>query len=166
MATATKRRTKTKAPGVYRSVSGNYEIAYRDSDGKLRFKTIGDDFEEAKTERATIVVKLGRGEMVRSTKQTFKEFADDVLEASNKRPRTREKYEYNLRVHLVPRFGRKRLADIRVNDVARMVAEMQRKGYTGCGRSTRGAARPRSRRCGGRSPLPTPESWAYRLPRR
>jgi hypothetical protein len=35
-ATKLPRRVKTKHPGIYRSVSGNYEILYRDSDGKLR----------------------------------------------------------------------------------------------------------------------------------
>ncbi len=61
------RRVKTKSPGVYKSVSGRYEIAYRDSDGKLRFQTIGDNLEEAKAARAEIVAKMGRGETVRST---------------------------------------------------------------------------------------------------
>src|SRR4051794_8373203 len=42
------RRVKTKAPGVYRSSSGKYEIAFRDSDGKLRFKVVEGSFEDAK----------------------------------------------------------------------------------------------------------------------
>ena len=32
------RRVKSKAPGVYRSISGKYEIAYRDTDGRLVFR--------------------------------------------------------------------------------------------------------------------------------
>lgn len=53
-----KRRTKTKAPGVYRSVSGKYEIAFRDSDGRSRFRT---SFEDAKALRAELVGKVKKG---------------------------------------------------------------------------------------------------------
>ncbi len=48
-----------------------------------------------------------------------------------KRPRTVEKHRYHLRQHLIPRFGRRRLTDIRTRDVAGLVAEMQREGLAG-----------------------------------
>ena len=53
--TEPKRRTKTKATGVYKSISGTYEIAYRDSDGKLVFRVVDGGFEDAKAARAEIV---------------------------------------------------------------------------------------------------------------
>ena len=53
MTTAPKRRTKTRAPGVFRSSSGAYEIVYRDSDGTLRSKVAGNDFEAAKRRAPT-----------------------------------------------------------------------------------------------------------------
>jgi integrase len=130
-ATKAKRRTRTKAPGVYRSVSGRYEIAYRGSDGRLRSKAIGDSFEEAKAARAEIVSKLSRGESVRHSKQTFEAFAEDVIDALNRRPRTVESHRYHLRSHLIPRFGRRKLGDITTADLARMVADMERKEYAG-----------------------------------
>ena len=37
------------------SVSGRYEIAYRDSDGRLRIETVADTLEEAKAAPAEIV---------------------------------------------------------------------------------------------------------------
>jgi integrase len=126
MATATrKRRQRTKAPGVYRSVSGRYEIAYRDSDGKLRFKVVDGDFEAAKTARAEIIAKLGKGGKVRPSRVTFGDFAEEVVASVNRRPRTIEHHRYNLDRHLLPRFRALKLADIGTEDVARLVAEMQ-----------------------------------------
>ena len=37
------------------SLSGRYEIAYRDPDGRLRIETVADTLEEAKAARAEIV---------------------------------------------------------------------------------------------------------------
>jgi integrase len=130
-ATKPRRRAKTRFPGVYKSVSGRYEIAYRDSDGKLRFETVGDKLEEAKNRRADIVSKLGRRERVAPTKQTFGEWAPEWLAALNKRPRTIDAHRYALDKHLLPRFKRRKLPDITTDDVARLVAEMQRDGYAG-----------------------------------
>jgi integrase len=129
--TAPKRRTKTKHPGIYRSISGRYEIAYRDSDGRLKFQVAGDTLEEAKSARADVVSRLGRGEQLRSTKETFETFAESVVASVTKRPRTIEKHRYHLRRHLNPRFRHRRLTDIQTRDVARLVAEMQRAGYAG-----------------------------------
>lgn len=123
---STKRRTKTKAPGVYRSRSGRYEIAYRDSDGRLVFRVVEGGLEDAKAERADVIGKLCRGEPVRRTKATFGEFAKTVMEGLNARPRTLEKHEYHLNAHLLPRFRNRKLADITTDDVARLVAEMTR----------------------------------------
>src|SRR5690349_5029139 len=115
------RRVKTKAPGVYRSVSGKYEFSFRDSDGRLRWKTVDGGFEEAKAQRAELVGRIRKGEAVRPSRQTFAEFADEWLAGLNKRPRTIEAYRYALNKHLLPRFKRRRLAEITVDDVAKLV---------------------------------------------
>jgi integrase len=128
---ADKRRTKTRAPGVYRSISGKYEIAYRDSDGRLRFQVVDGSFEDAKDARAAIVGKVRKGESVRPSKTTFADYAENWLSALNRKPRTLEAYRYQLNKHLLPRFGRRKLAEITTNDVARLVAEMQKAGYSG-----------------------------------
>lgn len=124
------RRTKTKHPGIYRSSSGKYEIAFRDSDGRLVFKTIGD-LEAAKAARARVVTQLDSGEEIRTNRQTLSAFAETFLAGLNRRPRTIEKHRYHLDAHLLPRFGRRRIADLRTSDVARLVADMQRDGYAG-----------------------------------
>lgn len=53
------RRTKTKAPGVYKSVSGKYEVAYRDSNGRQVFEKTDLSFEAAKEYRAELVARMG-----------------------------------------------------------------------------------------------------------
>lgn len=121
-----KRRTSTRAPGVYKSVSGSYEIQYRDSDGKSVFKVVPGGFEDAKAARAEIVGKLSRGEPLRQSKATFGEWAETVLDGMSGRPATRTKHRYNVDRHLAPRFRARKLADISTDDVARLVAEMQR----------------------------------------
>lgn len=125
------RRVKTKHPGIYRSVSGNYEILYRDSNGDLRSKVVVGSLEEAKAARADVVSKLGRGEKVAPTRVLFAEWSEEWLVGLNKRPRTIAAHRYALDKHLLPRFKRRKLADITADDIARLVAEMQRDGYAG-----------------------------------
>ena len=50
---------------------------------------------------------------------------------NRERPRTIEKHRYNLDRHLLPRFEQCKLADITPTDVARVVADMQRAGFSG-----------------------------------
>jgi integrase len=126
---AAKRRERTRAPGVYRSISGKFEIQYRDSDGKLRFQVVEGGFEAAKAARADIVGKLSRGELVRRNKQTFGDFAETVMAGLTTRPRTIESHRYSLDAHLLPRFRNRKLGDITTADVARLVSEMQRGVY-------------------------------------
>ena len=124
------RRTKMKgAPGVYRSISGRYEIAFRDSDGRLRFRTIGGNLEEAKAARAEIVSKLSKGETVRPTRATFGDYAEDWITSLIRRPRTIAAYRYALDRHLLPRFKRRKLSEITTDDIASLVADMQKAGY-------------------------------------
>src|SRR5262249_8273103 len=94
-------------------------------------KTVGDNLEAAKAARAEIVSRLHRGERVAPTRITLGDFAEEWLAAVNRRPRTLEAHRYQLDRHVLPRFKRRRIADITADDVARMVAEMQRGGYSG-----------------------------------
>src|SRR5437899_2138614 len=103
--TAKPRRVSVKKyPGVYKSVSGKYEIAYRDSDGRLRFKTIDGDLQAAVAAREEIQGKKRRGEHVAPTKMTFGDYAEQWFVSLNRRPRTLEAYRYQLDHHLLPRF--------------------------------------------------------------
>ena len=130
MTTTTKRRTKTKAPGVYKSSSGKFEIQFYDSDGKSRFKTVEGSYEEAKAARADLVARMSKGERVSRTKVTFTEYAKTWL-ASQKteiRPRTYEVYEIAVRLHLDPVIGDMKLSDIDEDDVLRVIARMKANG--------------------------------------
>jgi integrase len=112
-------------------VSGRYEIAFRDSDGRLRFRTVDGSFEDAKALRAELVGKVRKGARVAPSRLTFSDYADEWIAGLDLRPRTIEGYRYRLERHLRPRFGRRKLAEITTDDVARMVAELKRAGYAG-----------------------------------
>ena len=115
-----RRRTKT---GEVR-----YEIAYLDSTGRQRWKTTGT-LREAKALRADLVSRVNRGEAVASSRATLREYAAEWLAGQSRlRPRTLGVSEGPLRLHLLPRLGRRRLADVSTDDVARLVADLEAEG--------------------------------------
>lgn len=60
---------------------------------------------------------------------TLAELAEGWLETQTQlRPRTRDWYEIALRVHVLPRLGRRRISQIDEDDVARLIAEMRTGG--------------------------------------
>src|SRR5439155_8082932 len=67
---------------------GRYAILYRDSDGRLRSRAVAGSLEDAKTTRADIISKLGKGERVAPTRLTFEGWAEEWLASLDKRPRT------------------------------------------------------------------------------
>jgi integrase len=75
--------------------------------------------------------RVAAGEYVAPTRLTFSEYADRWLETQTHRlrPSTRDGYEYHLRVHINPRFGRRRLQAITVDDVAALIGSMMEAGY-------------------------------------
>jgi integrase len=116
--------------GIYRRKTRDgetrYEVAFVDSDGKQRWKTV-DRLQEARQLRADLVSKVARGERVAPSKVTLAEFADEWLagQEARLRPKTRELYGSYLRLHVKPRLGRRQLQSLTVEDVAQLVAEMQ-----------------------------------------
>jgi integrase len=131
------RRTKVPGrPGVYRSNSGKYEVQYRDSDGRNRFKTVEGGLMDAVAYRAELVGKINKGERIAPSRLTFGDYAEEwfeglVLRAKPLRPRTREAYRYQLDKHLLPRFARRKLTSVSTDDVARLVGEMKEAGLGG-----------------------------------
>lgn len=132
-ATAGPRRVNIERGIYYRDAPRGrvYEFNYQDSDGRTRWQTVVGGLKDARRERAEIVAKLGRGERVAPTRQTFADVATAWLEAQGGRlrPRTREVYETQLRLHVMPRFGRRRIADVNEDDIASLIAEMHVQGY-------------------------------------
>ncbi len=62
----------------------------------------------------------------RKTTLTFEQVALEWFEQIELRDRTREWYDVALRVHLLPRLGRRRVSSITAEDVERLIREMKR----------------------------------------
>ncbi len=112
-----------------------YEVAYVDSDGRQRWRTV-PTLREARTLRADLVSKVARGDRVAPVRITFADFADAWLtrQQSRLRPTTFELYGSYLRLNLKPRLGGRQLQSITVDDVASVIGEMQ-KGIRYVGRA-------------------------------
>ncbi len=144
-----RRRPLARNPGIYyRPRPGGkpgqpYEIRYLDSTGKRRWAIVHGSLDEAKAKRAELHLRRRRGERIEPVRQTFEQYAQEWLERQAGRERTREVHSWALREHLIPYFGRRRLDQITVDDVAAFIATMRRKGLRGS--TTNTALRPLSR---------------------
>lgn len=131
------RRLKVKdRRGIYYRELPNgrrrYEIGFYDSAGRQRWKTIPGNLKDAEAALEGVRGKLRRGERVAPTNKTFEDVSAAWLASQTElRPRSREAYERALRVHLLPRFGRRRIATITDEDVAYLIADMRERGYKG-----------------------------------
>src|SRR3954468_381831 len=126
MASPAPRRSRSSVPGVYYRVNAvgrrTYEFTYRDGAGRQRWQCGYATLAAACDERSALQRRRRRGERIVPTKATFAEFARDWLAAQHHlRPSTRERYRWAIESHLIPRFGRLRLADIREDDVAALI---------------------------------------------
>lgn len=134
---AAPRRTKVKdRRGIYfrHGADGRrrYEITYRDSEGRQRWKVVPGGLKDAEGALEEVRGRLRRGERVAPTKLTFAEVADLWLAAQSElRPRTRDAYESALKNHLLPRFGRLRAAQLNEDHIALFIADMRKRGYKG-----------------------------------
>ena len=132
-----RRRPVPRHPGIYHrprpsgKVMPPYEIAYLDSAGKRRWEIVHGSLDDAEARRAELRLRRRRGERVQPTRQTFDEYAAGWLELQTVRPRTLEIYRWALNQHLVPYFGRWRLDQISVDDVAAYIAHMRKKQLKG-----------------------------------
>jgi integrase len=127
------RRTKTRYPGVYwrQNAKGRrrYEVTFIDSDGKRRWQVVDGGEAEAKRALARVQHRLFRGERVAPERKTFAEIADEWLpRQSGLRPRTIDNYENGIRVHLKPRIGHLRMAEINEDVVARLISDLREAG--------------------------------------
>src|SRR5579884_1068288 len=144
-----RRRPVARHPGIYyrprrgRRVGPPYEISYLDSTGKRRWAVVHGSLDDAEAKRAELRLRRHRRERIQPTRQTFAEYATEWLDRQTVRDRTREKYSWALRQHLIPYFGRRRLDQITVDDVAAFIAAMRRKGLRGS--TTLSALRPLSK---------------------
>src|SRR6266545_2674002 len=144
-----RRRPVARHPGIYYrprpggKVAPPYEVPYLDSIGKRRWAVVHGSLEDAEAKRAELRLRRRRGERIAPVRKTFEEYAWAWLERQPVRERTREVHSWALREHLIPYFGRRRLDQITVDDVANFIAHMRRKGLRGS--TTLTALRPLSR---------------------
>jgi integrase len=108
-----------------------YELGYRDSLGRQRWKTLDvDGIKAARAERDELLGKRGKGKkVVPSPRLRFGQAARAWLseEVSELRPATRAAYGYATR-HLLRRWERRRLDDIEPDHCAQLVRELRAEG--------------------------------------
>ena len=144
-----RRRPVARHPGIYYrprpggKVAPPYEVPYLDSTGKRRWAVVHGSLEDAEAKRAELRLRRRRGERIEPIRKTFEQYVWEWLERQPVRERTREVHSWALREHLIPYFGRRRLDQITVDDVANFIAHMRRKGLRGS--TTLTALRPLSR---------------------
>ena len=133
--TKTRKRRERVERNIYKRTDARgktlYEVGYRDSRGKQRFKVIGPRLTAARAERDSILGRKGKGGRVEpNPRLTFGEASEHWLEdqVSDLREQTRLGYDNALRNHLVPRWGRRRLDSITVTDASRLVRELRKEG--------------------------------------
>src|SRR5829696_2472042 len=121
------RRTRLEA-NLYerRTKSGErrIELGYRDSTGRQRWKTLPADWgiRQCRAERDTLLGRRGQGEFVKpSPKLKFSDVATNWLDQLDVKPNTYAAYENDLRMHVMPRWGMRRLDSITVGDVAELI---------------------------------------------
>lgn len=148
----TRPRIKSRHRGLYyrEDAQGRrrWIVWYEDSDGNGHFETLplGANERDALARQAELRGRRARGARVAPpTKVTFKDFAEAWLaeESTRLRPKTVEIYRWALETHLYPKFRRRRLAEITVDDVAQLVSELHGKGLAG--KSISGVLTPLSR---------------------
>lgn len=132
-----RRRPVPRHPGIYfrpragGKVQPPYEVPYLDSGGTRRWAVVHGSLEDAEAKRAELRLRRRRGERIEPIRESFEEYAWAWLDRQPVRERTREVHSWALREHLIPYFGRRRLDQISVDDVAGFIAHMRRKGLRG-----------------------------------
>ena len=130
--------TKPKPPrrrrverNIYTRPDGKFEIGYRDSGGTQRWKVVAGGIMAARAERDSVLGAKGKGKIVQpNPRLRFGEAADRWLaeQVVELRRSTRDGYRNSVEIHLRPRWGRRRLDDITVDDAARLVRELRAEG--------------------------------------
>lgn len=104
-----------------------YEVSYLDSDGYQRWRTVGT-LAQARRLRAELVTRVSSGERVAPCKITFADFAAEWLDQQQTRlrPTTLSLYGGYLERHINPRLGSRKLSSITVDDIAALIADMEK----------------------------------------
>lgn len=118
---------------IYRRATGVYEVGFKDTAGKQRWRTVQGGITAARAMRDELLTKRNRGERVETnTRLRFVDAAAKWLAGPVRdlRPRTEECYRNALNRHLIPRFGTRRLDGITPDDLADLVRDLRKKGLS------------------------------------
>jgi integrase len=127
----TNRHRKRVELGIFKRTTRNgrvrYEVSYRDSNLEPRWRTV-NTLTEARLLRAELVARVNAGDpVIAPCKLKLEEFAEDWLsqQQTRLRPNTHRLYSAYLRDYIYPRLGARKLDAITVDDVARLISEME-----------------------------------------
>src|SRR6266702_3501741 len=127
-----KKRTRSNGEGsVYRQKE-NLWAASCTVDGKRKV-FYGKTQKEAKDKREVFLLDVGKGVSVDAKTQTVEQFLSKWLEDSQKqsvRPRTFERYEEVVRLHVVPVLGKHQLQKLLPQHVQSFYAERIKAGFS------------------------------------
>jgi hypothetical protein len=117
--------------GIYLQPNGKYAVCWRHA-GRLRFGTVGFALAEARRARLALIAATRAASVPVSPRLRFETVAGWWLErfeakvaAGERHPRTLEAHRYS---HLLPALGRRRVASLTVDDIARLLDALRRKG--------------------------------------
>jgi integrase len=130
-------RRRRVARGIYRQPNGRYAVCVM-VDRQPRFRTLSaTTMDEARKQRELLQSIARMGEAPVSPRLTFAEVAarwvaefEAKVAANERRDRTLDLYRSQLRRHLLPRFGRRRLTLITTDDVVVVMRELQAEGLS------------------------------------
>ena len=138
MASNDRKPRRVREPGpknanVYRRADGKFEIGYRDTDGRQRWRGPFETVTSARAARDDARGRSRRGERESANPRLkFGEAADRWLaeQVAELRPATRAIYRNSIENHLRPRWGGRRLDSLTVDDGARLVRELREHGLS------------------------------------
>lgn len=102
--------------------TGGFEIEYTDGSGRIRWKMISGDLDEARSARA-------EAQRLRLALATVAE--EWLTLQTHLRPRTFEGYARALRRHVFPRLGDSPIASVNETAIARLVRDLEAQGLSG-----------------------------------
>src|SRR5262245_24976401 len=108
-----------------------YEITFLDRSKRRRWETVDGTLDDAAERLATRKGEVRENKHVAPSDATFEQATDEWQTTpayTSLGERTRERYEANLRIHLRPRFGSRKLQEIDGDDVASLAAELTAEG--------------------------------------
>lgn len=122
-------------PGIYFRLDAKgkrrYCFSYYDSNGKQRWKTVGDNLTEAEAVRDELRSHKRKGGRVAPTNRKFTHIAADWLFEQERRVRPRTFEDYQLRLERVnPYIGQVRISEVEDRHIVGLIKKLTERGYS------------------------------------